>query len=209
MKTAPLTSAIIGTLLGLLVWLAFFWPASGDAPPAPLDTSIAPGRPLGGDFTLQGADGTVALSDFRGKVVVIYFGYTYCPDVCPTALTTIAQALSALTPAELEDTRGIFISLDPQRDTMEVLKAYAPFFHANIVGASGSEAQVADVARRYGTSYMKQAANKDGLYTVDHTSYTYVVAANGTLAEILPHGTPPARLVEAIRTQLSNHAHAP
>jgi protein SCO1/2 len=159
---------------------------------------------MGGDFTLQSPNGPVSLPDYRGKVVLLYFGYTFCPDVCPTSLSTLAQALSALTPAEMEKVKTFFISVDPERDTMDVLKVYAPFFHANIVGISGTTGQVEQVARQYGVRYMKQKPDANGLYSVDHSSFTYVVAPDGKLAASLPHGIPPVQIAATIRSLLNS-----
>ncbi len=194
----------ISFLAGTLVWLAFFWSPAGGERTASDSGVIATAEPIGGDFALQGPDGPVALADYRGKVVLLYFGYTFCPDVCPTALSLVAQALSGLSPAELEKTRSIFISVDPERDTGEVLKAYTPFFHPNIVGITGSAEEVAKVARQYGASYMKQKPDSDGLYSVDHSSYTYVIDTEGKLAAILSHGTPPQAIIDKVRTVSGN-----
>ena len=191
-------------LTALLVWLAFFWepdigtPAghSGDGPLRPA------GQLTGGDFTLDSPGGNLALQDYRGKVVLLYFGYTFCPDVCPTALSALGQAFTALTPDELAQVQGIFVSVDPERDTMEILNVYAPFFHPRIVGASGTPAQVAEVARRYGVSYMKQKSVDDRPYTVDHSSSTYLVDRQGRIAAILPHGAPVTDIVSKIRSHL-------
>ncbi|MBS1229998.1 MAG: electron transport protein SCO1/SenC [Proteobacteria bacterium] len=188
-------------LAALLAWLSFAWqPPTGVAT---LHNSAQRSEtPTGGDFTLYSADGPVALADYRGKVVLLYFGYTFCPDVCPTSLSVIAQALSMLTAGELERVSSFLISVDPERDTMAVLKAYAPFFHPNIVGISGSAYQVAQVARQYGARYMKQKPDSDGRYAVDHSSYTYVIGADGKLAASLPYASPPQHIVDAIRAQL-------
>lgn len=199
--------AVIGLLLAALIWLAFYWTPKGEESSRNNQPATATQPPLGGDFTLQGADGPVALGDYRGKVVLVYFGYTFCPDVCPTALSLLAQALSGLTPDELERTGAIFISVDPDRDTTEVLKAYPPFFHPKIVGASGTPDQVAKVARLYGASYMKQKPDSDGLYSVDHSSFTYVIDPDGKLAAILPHGTPPQEIITKIRSLLTGVKH--
>ena len=188
-------------LASLLAWLAFGWQPAADLGPL----HNAPQRaetPTGGDFTLASADGPVALADYRGKVVLLYFGYTFCPDICPTSLSTIAQALSMLTPGELEKVSSFLISVDPERDTMAVLKAYAPFFHPSIVGISGSADEVAQVARQYGARYMKQKPDADGRYAVDHSSFTYVIGRDGKLTASLPYASPPQHLVEAIRAQL-------
>ena len=199
--------ASVAVLVALLVWLAFFW--TPGTPPSLVQNKThvqlqKAEAPTGGDFTLQSPDGPVSLADLRGKVVLIYFGYTFCPDVCPTSLSALAQALSALTPEELGTTRSFFISVDPDRDTMEVLKIYPPFFHPSIVGISGTSEQVAQVARLYGARYMKQKPDANGLYSVDHSSFIYVIAPDGKLAASLPHGTPPEQIVAMIRSQLKH-----
>ena len=186
---------LCGVLAALLAWLALFWqPTRGDER----------GLPAGGDFTLQGADGPVSLSDYRGKVVVLYFGYTFCPDICPTSLSLLAQAFASLRRDELDRVRGLLISIDPERDTPEVLKIYAPFFHPNISGVGGTTQQIAQTAARYGARYAKQKADADGNYAVDHSAYTYIVGTDGRLAARLPHGSPPETIVAAIRPLLAN-----
>ena len=161
------------------------------------------GGDIGGAFTLVDSTGrTVTDRDVITKPSLVYFGYTFCPDVCPTSLATIAQALSMLAPDELAKVAGFLISVDPERDTQDVLKVYAPFFHPKIVGISGSADDVAQVARQYGVRYMKQKPDADGRYAVDHSSLTYVVGVDGKLAASLPYATPPQRIVEAIRAQL-------
>jgi protein SCO1/2 len=190
----------------LLVWLAFFWEPDIGAPaghPGP-GTLRAAGQPLGGDFTLDSPGGKLALQDYRGKVVLVYFGYTFCPDVCPTSLSALGQAFTALTPEELAQVQGVFVSVDPERDTQEVLSVYAPFFHPRIVGATGTPARVAEVARRYGVSYMKQKPVDDRPYTVDHSSFTYLIDREGRLAALLPHGAPVADIVLQIRRLLGD-----
>jgi protein SCO1/2 len=196
--------ALILALAGALLWLAFFWEpvARGGDVREPV-LAQAPDTPAGGDFVLRSPSGSLALSSYRGQVVLIYFGYTYCPDICPTSLASIAQALSALTPAELAQVAGLFVSLDPERDTMEVLQAYAPFFHPAIVGVGGSAEQVAQVARQYGVRYMKQKSDGVAPYSIDHSSSTYVVARDGKLATTLPHGSSPQGLVDTIRALLA------
>ncbi|WP_263769225.1 SCO family protein [Propionivibrio soli] len=188
----------------LLVWLAFFWqpPATDTANRASNDTpgSHAPSLPPGGDFSLQGPQGPLSLADYRGRIVLVYFGYTFCPDVCPTALSAMGQAFSMLTPEEQAGVAGVFVSVDPERDTTDVLKAYAPFFHPQIVGVTGSVDDIARVARQYGVRYMKQKADDGKPYSVDHTSFTYVIDASGKLIAQLPHGSPPQAIIDMIRT---------
>ena len=197
----------LGALLtGLLVWLAFVWePDVGtkDSTSQTHGLQQQAAKPSGGDFTLDSPDGRISLKDYRGKVVLVYFGYTFCPDVCPTSLSAMGQALAALSPEELAQVKGIFVSVDPERDTRDILKVYAPFFHANITGATGTPEQLAEIARRYSVSYMKQKAVDERPYTVDHTSLTYLIARDGTLAATLQHGAPVQDIVAGIRQQLA------
>jgi protein SCO1 len=194
--------ALIAALAAVIVGLALFWnpaPPAGKAPHAALPAAA----PSGGDFTLQSATGPVSLRDYRGKVVLVYFGYTYCPDICPTSLTATAQALGQLAPAELAQVQTIFISVDPERDTPARLKDYGAFFHPSIIGVTGTPAEVAEVAKRYGASYAKQQLAGATSYVVDHSALTYVVAPDGRLVGTLPHAAPHAQVVAEIRKWLS------
>lgn len=193
MRRAAIIAAVIlvSLLLGALgAWLA--------------ETRTADTAARGGDFTLTSADGPATLADQRGRVVLIYFGYASCPDICPTSLAFITAALRALTPAELERVRVVFISVDPARDTPEKLKQYAGHFHPNIIGVTGSPGTLADVATRYGAVYRMTNVESAAVYVVDHSSITSVVAPDGRLVEQLPHGTPPSDIVAAIRRWLTH-----
>lgn len=194
-------AAVALLLVAAIVGVALFWnPVPDKAPHATLPAAAAAS---GGDFTLQSATGPLALKDYRGKLVLLYFGYTYCPDICPTALAATAQGLSALTPAELAQVQTIFISVDPERDTPARLKEYAAFFHPSILGATGTPQEIADLAKRYGASYARQDIAGVANYVVDHSSQTYIVATDGRLVGTLPHAAPPAQVVAAIRQQIS------
>jgi len=166
-------------------------------PQAPL-----PIGPTGGDFVLQSAAGPVDTKTLRGKVLLIFFGYTHCPDVCPASLAAGAQALNALTADERARTRMIMISVDPDRDTPEQLKDYAAFFHPDMLGVTGSAAQIEVVARSFGAGYLRQPARADGSYAVDHTANTYLVDPDGKLAATISLGTPTADIAAAIRKLL-------
>lgn len=162
----------------------------------------ASGLPPGGDFTLISADGLVSLKKLRGNVVLVYFGYASCPDVCPTSLALTAQGLARLAPAELARVRVLFVSVDPERDTPDKLKQYAAHFHPNIAGVTGEPAALAEIAARYGAAYRKQAVASAQGYVVDHTSFTSVVAPDGRLVERLAHGAPPDEIAQAVRRWL-------
>ncbi|MBN8455842.1 SCO family protein [Accumulibacter sp.] len=206
MRTNRFLIALIALLAAALLYLAAFWEP---VPQRPVEKIVPHGQlppgtaPAGGDFVLQGPQGSVALADYRGKVVLIYFGYTWCPDVCPTSLSLLAQAIADLDPAERERVQAIFISVDPERDTPTRLREYAPFFHPALIGLSGSREQIAAVATAYGSSYQKQPANAEGNYAVDHSSATYVVDPQGRLAGSLPHAASPAQIVAFVRQQLA------
>lgn len=194
--------ALVTLLAAAIVGLVLFW---NPAPPAkaPPHGALPSGTaPTGGDFTLQSASGPVSLTDHRGKVVLLYFGYTYCPDICPTSLTATAQGLAGLAPAELARVQMIFVSVDPDRDTPERLKDYAPFFHPSIIGVTGTKAQIDDVARRYGASYAKQEIAGVANYVVDHSALTYVIAPDGRLVGSLPHAASPQQVTAEIRKWL-------
>jgi len=161
----------------------------------------------GGDFTLYGINGAVSLSDFRGKskekVVAIYFGYTQCPDVCPTNLSFLAAAFKKLSAKELEKVQGIFISVDPGRDSPEILADYTKYFHPKIIGISGTPDMVDPVVAAYGAYYEKvNYSNSAMMYGISHTSETYIVGKDGKLSAILAHATPVNEIVKALREAL-------
>lgn len=182
-------------LVAAIVGLAFFWQPS----PAP---SVLPGAPAGGDFVLDGPQGPVALQAYRGKLVMLYFGYTFCPDVCPTSLTIWASALQQLTPQELARVQPLFVSVDPERDTLPRLAEYAAFFHPAIQPATGKLDTLRDIATRYGAVFAKQENASAGGYVVDHTSVTYLIDKDGRFLASVPHGAPPEQLLAAIRQHL-------
>lgn len=190
---------IAGLLTTLVLGLAFFW--QPEIPERPLPkAAIAEG----GDFTLESANGPVSLKDYRGKLVLVYFGYTFCPDICPTSLAATAEGLKLLTPEEAARVAMIFISVDPERDTPARLKEYVEFFHPNTVGVTGKPEDLAEIAKRYGVFYAKQkVATAGNGYVVDHSADTYVVAPDGQLVGKIAHATPPNEVAAEIRKRLN------
>lgn len=160
------------------------------------------GLPPGGDFTLQTADGPLALRDLRGRVVLLFFGYSRCPEICPTALAAQAAALRLLAPEERERVAGLFVSVDPERETLAALRDYARAFHPQLRGTTAPAADLEAVARRYGVLYAAQPADSAGQVAVDHTSDTFVIAPDGRLAARLPLGTPPESIAAEVRRGL-------
>ncbi|MDX1351448.1 MAG: SCO family protein [Thiomicrorhabdus sp.] len=161
---------------------------------------ISNNKPIGGDFTLQGIHGPAKLSDYQGKLVLLYFGYTYCPDICPTNLGNLSIAYQQLTQKEKDGLQIIFVSVDPERDTPSRLQEYANYFEANIVGLTSDPQTIAKVARNYGVVYAKVDDPNNGTnYAVDHSAFTYVVDPQGNLQNQLPHATSPEMFIQTIK----------
>ncbi|WP_018871703.1 SCO family protein [Thioalkalivibrio sp. ALJ16] len=139
------------------------------------------------------------LGDYAGQYVWLYFGYTYCPDACPTSLGWISGALDRLPEALQGQVSGVFISVDPERDTPEHLADYVGYFHDNIHAATGPEAALRAAARDYGVFFERAETDSAMGYVIDHSSSTYLIGPDGELLEIHPHGTPAADLVAALR----------
>lgn len=146
------------------------------------------GMPLGGDFTLHSTKGeAVSLQSLRGKVLLIYFGFTHCPDMCPAELLQYRQLMAQLPPERKRQVQPVFVSLDPQRDTPEVLDAYVGHFGEDILTLTGSAQELRRVTARYAARF-RYVPTGSG-YTVDHSANTYLIDTDGKLVRILPHGT--------------------
>jgi protein SCO1/2 len=160
--------------------------------------------PTGGDFVLQSKQGEFSLEDYRDKLVLIYFGYTFCPDICPTNLSHLTQALNELNEAELSRIQPVFISVDPARDSLEHLENYVKYFHERLIGITGDELTIAAIAKQYGAAYRKVTGESEGGYLIDHSSFTYLVDRQGQLRHSFPHASDPMLMVNTIRNYLSN-----
>ena len=143
---------------------------------------------IGGPFELTNQFGeTIRASDFHGSYILVFFGYTYCPDVCPTTLTTISTALDMLGDAA-SDVTPIFVTVDPDRDTPEYLKDYLQHFHPAIQGLSGSQDQTRQLAKDYGVYYAKvQEGGDDADYLMDHTAIVFLMGPDGQYAAHFGH----------------------
>ncbi len=158
---------------------------------------------FGGDFSLVQGDKTVKLSDFRGKVVLFYFGYTSCPDVCPTTLSILGAGLKELTPEEIAQVQAIFISVDPDRDHADKLMNYAKHFHPNFIGLTATDNEaIQKIAAQYGAFFAKADSDSALSYLIDHTSNSYVVSKDGKYVKILPHDTNKSAVASSIREAL-------
>lgn len=148
------------------------------------------------DFPLPDAQGQQrSVKDFAGKVVVVFFGYTQCPDVCPTTLQELVEA-KALMGAQAEQLQGVFVSLDPQRDTPEVLRAYTEAFDPQLVALTGTPEQVAAVAKDFKVFFKKVEGQEPGSYTVDHTAGLYLYDPAGRLRVYQRYGQGPQALAK-------------
>jgi protein SCO1/2 len=196
-------------LIGAIIGVGFFWEPEPDRTPLPgthaarmvADVTLA-AAPTGGDFTLDGPRGPTSLHDFKGKLVLLQFGYTYCPDICPTALTLITDALGRLTPEELARVQVIFVSVDPGRDTVARLAEYTNFFHPAIIGLTATPERLKEVTDRYGAVFVRQESVSAGGYVIDHTAMTYLISPDGQLTASLPHAMPASTLLAEIRKHL-------
>lgn len=140
-------------------------------------------KPAGGDFTLQSIDGPVNLGDLGGKVVLLFFGYTSCPDICPLSLLRIGDCLSSLEEAQAEQVSALFVTLDPGRDTAERMRRYAGFFHSGIIGLTGDAEAIEEVTAQYGIIWERKSAPGSALgYSIAHPDTILLVDADGTLA---------------------------
>ncbi len=157
---------------------------------------------IGGPFTLVDQDGqTRTEADFAGRYMLIFFGYTYCPDFCPTTLTDVTQALDRLAetaPEAAKQVTPIFVTVDPERDTVEAMKAYVTHFHPDFVGLTGSPEQVAAAAKVYRIFYQKVEDDSAGDYLVDHSTFTYLMGPDGTYTTHFAYNTSPEAMAERI-----------
>ena len=158
---------------------------------------------VGAPFTLTDQYGKRAsLADFRGKVVLLYFGFTYCPDVCPTDLFVIAQTIKALGKSG-DQVQPIFVTLDPARDTRELLRGYVAAFHPRIVALTGSEDEIRQVATAYKVFFEKVTPPASKTYFIDHSAFTFLLDRNGKYVLFFPPGTPPKRMTATVREELA------
>lgn len=179
-------------------WLVTDGPLAGRQEVASGPASL----PIGGPFSLTDHRGrAVTERDFRGRPMAVFFGFTYCPDVCPTELGTIAAALDAMGPAG-ERVTPVFISIDPERDTPEAMADYVSRFHPRMVGLTGSAEQVAQVARAYRVYYAKVQPRDTTAYLMDHSSFIYFVGPDSRVRSLFRPESTPEAIAAAVNAQL-------
>jgi protein SCO1/2 len=174
---------------------------------------VAGGRPkmiasgtasIGGPFTLIAADGsTVSDQSYRGKWRVIYFGYTFCPDACPVALTKLSLALELLA-ADASKLQALFITVDPERDTRQVLSDYMKAFDSRIVGLTGAKAQIDSVTKEYRVYVAPQKSGGGNDYLVDHSAYFYLMDPQGTFIDVLGPDLSGEEIADRLRKEMGH-----
>ena len=192
-----------GAVVAAAAWS--LWPPSADEPLAAelMDAVMWNKGPIGGPFALTDQDGRPRSDvDFRGKLLLVYFGYTYCSDVCPTDLQAIASAVDKLGPAS-DGVQPLFITVDPEHDTPEAIKLYVALFHPRLIGLTGSASEIKKVARAYKVYYAKTETAKKSDRLIDHSGFIFLVGRDGKYLGFFPPGTPADRLIDGIRPHLA------
>ena len=193
-KKIRLTYLAFFVVIGVTTGLGYYWSGLFQDEPVPQHL-----QNMGGDFALQSTDGPVALQDFRGKVVLVYFGYTNCPDACPMTLANWARAFEQLSENELSRVQGMLVSIDPARDTPETLKEYTTFFHPNIIGVTGNEEELRKIVSLYRSDFEIEQEGDSENYSVAHMSFVYVIDPDGELRDLLAHESFPEEIVKSLR----------
>ena len=161
---------------------------------------------IGGPFTLAATDGTtVTDATYRGKWMLIYFGYTFCPDACPTVLTNLSIALELLG-NEADKVQPLFITVDPRRDTREVLGEYLKSFDSRIIGLTGSEEQTSAAAKAYKVYIESHTGEGEDNYLVDHSSFVYLMDPIGKFAGVIRGETPGEEMAARLRKLMNEHS---
>jgi len=183
-------------------WL--LWPQTAAEPSAAalMDAVMWNKEQIGGPFALIDQDGRPRTdADFRGKLLLVYFGYTYCSDICPTDLQAISTAIDKLGPAG-ESVQPLFITVDPEHDTPEAIKLYVGLFHPRLVGLTGSAKQIKTIARAYKVYYAKNEESKKSDSVIDHSGFIFLVGRDGKYLGFFPPGTSAERIIDSLRQQI-------
>lgn len=189
-------------LRSLMLMCAVFLAACSEPRlPSPFHASEVGSRLAQADFNLRDPLGnTRSLADFRGKVVVLFFGYVHCPDVCPTTLADLAQVMRLLGP-QADKVQVLFVTVDPERDTPALLAEYVPAFHPSFLGLYGTPQETADVAKRFEIVYQKQVTASG--YNVDHSAGSYLIDPAGRVRLLAPYAQRADWLAADIRLLLA------
>jgi len=156
------------------------------------------------EFTVDTIDGAISKDDFKGKVLAVYFGYTFCPDVCPTSLSALSQALNELPKEQQKEVVGLFISVDPDRDTLKNLNEYTKYFNRNFIGGTSTKENIDDITSRYKSYYEKIILEDSAMgYSISHTSFIYLFDKDGKFIEKIEHFSNPNAIKKNLEDILS------
>ena len=173
------------------------------SPPAKFNGTSLKEVDWGREFALTGHDGkSHSLAEFKGRAVVLFFGYTQCPDICPVTMGALRETMSLLG-ADATRVQVLFVTVDPERDTPQLLAQYVPAFHPGFLGLYGDAAATEKVAAEFKIFYRKGVASSNGGYTVDHTAGAYVVDPQGRLRLYFRHGETPEHMAQDLRRLLA------
>lgn len=202
MRGRLLTVIVAGFLIGALVGAGALILTTSSSGPK-VETS---GKALiGGPFTLVDQHGkTVTDRDFRGRYMLVFFGFTHCPDICPAELQVISASLDDLG-SKAEEVVPIFVTLDPERDTPEVMADYVKNFGSRFVGLTGSPEEIAEAAKAYRVAFSKfdnKGADSNDNYSIDHSAFVYLMGPDGEYITHFNYGTPAAKMTESLRRYL-------
>ena len=204
--SAATICAILAALVAALAITVITWYQLTQLAVVPNKNSSTNFQPLvevGGPFVLVDHSGSeVTDLDYRGEFLVIYFGYTDCPDICPTALQNISIALDELG-GKAKFVRPLFITVDPKRDTVETLAQYVIHFHPKLIGLTGTKAQIEQVSRLYRVFYAKVNDPQATEYLMDHSSFIYLMGRDGEFLTMFPPQTNPSSLAETISAYIN------
>lgn len=166
-------------------------------------SSDVTGASFARDFTLTDHTGAIrTLADYRGKAVVVFFGFTQCPDVCPTTLATLAETMRRLG-SDADRVAVLFVTVDPERDTADLLAQYVPAFDPRFVGLSGDAAAIERTAKEFKVLYQKQPGKAPGSYSMDHSAHTFVFDPQGRVRLLMSHGQGPDIFTHDLRALLN------
>jgi cytochrome oxidase Cu insertion factor (SCO1/SenC/PrrC family) len=187
----------LAVVFAVLLGVAWYVARSGGGLPAQ-------GAPLiGGPFTLVDQHGRkVTDQDFAGRFMLVYFGYTFCPDICPLSLSNMVQAIGLLEPEQAERVVPIFITVDPARDTVAQMAKYAPLFDPRLVALTGTPAEIKQAAKAYRVYYSKVENGRSGDYLMDHSAFIYLMGPDGKYRRHFGHDVTPEKMAAAIRAEL-------
>jgi len=202
MRGRLLTVIVAGFLIGALGGAAALVLTTGASDPNVTTTGKAL---IGGAFTLVDQHGkAVTDRDFRGRFMLVFFGFTHCPDICPAELQVISETLDELGP-KAEEVVPVFVTLAPERDTPDVMADYVKNFGSRFVGLSGSPEAIAEAAKAYRVAYSKfenKGADSNASYSIDHTALVYLMGRDGEYITHFNYGTPAAKMTEILRRYL-------